>query len=85
MRMEKSTEYALRVKLYEKKCADGRHHDIHDIVADQDGGDQFVVVFGQLKCQCCPFVSIVRQHPFRRGLFRDENAVFHAKGMAASF
>ena len=52
----------IAVKFYEQKCADRRHHDIHDIVADQDGGDQLVIVFGQLERQCCPLVTIVRQH-----------------------
>lgn len=50
------------VKPDEQKCADGRHHDIHDIVADQDGGDQLVIIIGQLECQRCPLVSVVRQH-----------------------
>ena len=35
----------IAIKPYEQKCADGCHHDIHDIVADQDGGDQLVIVF----------------------------------------
>ena len=50
------------VKSDEQKCADGRHHDIDDIVADQDGGDQLVIIFGQLERQRCPLVSVVRQH-----------------------
>ena len=50
------------VKSDEQKCADRRHHDIDDIVADQDGGDQLVIIFGQLERQRCPLVSIVRQH-----------------------
>ena len=49
-------------------------HDIDDIVADQDGGDQLVIIFGQLERQRCPLVSVVRQH-LEAGLFRDENAV----------
>ena len=32
------------------------------IVADQDGGDQLVIIFGQLERQRCPLVSVVRQH-----------------------
>ena len=35
----------IAVKPYEQKCADGCHHDIHDIVADQDSRDQLVIVF----------------------------------------
>ena len=35
----------IAIKPYKQKCADGCHHDIHDIVADQDGGDQLVIVF----------------------------------------
>ena len=50
------------VKSDEQKRTDGRHHDIDDIVADQDGGDQLVIIFGQLERQRCPLVSVVRQH-----------------------
>ena len=50
------------VKSDEQKCADGRHHDIDDIVADQDGGNQLIIIFGQLERQRCPLVSVVRQH-----------------------
>ena len=57
----------IAVKPDEQKCADGRHHDIDDIVADQDGGDQLVIIFGQLERQRCPLVSVVRQH-FEAGL-----------------
>ena len=52
----------IAVKVDEQKRADGRYHDIHNIVANQDGGNQLVIVFGQPERQCCPLVSVVCQH-----------------------
>ena len=43
----------------EQHGADGGRGDIHDIVSDQDRGQQPVIAFEQLTDQCRPFVSLL--------------------------
>ena len=45
----------------EKHRGDGRKGDIDDVVSDEDGGQQFVIILGKLVCQPCPFAALFRQ------------------------
>ena len=51
----------IAVKLHKQQSANGGHGNVHDIVADQDGGNQLVIVFRQAVGQLGPAVTAVRQ------------------------
>ena len=58
----------------EQHGADGGRGDIHDIVSDQDRGQQPVIAFEQLTDQCRPFVSLLAR-VLSRVVFAEEKAV----------
>ena len=50
------------VKLDEQKRTDGCYGNVYDVVANQDGRNQPVVILGKLKGQRRPFVSVVGEN-----------------------
>ena len=50
------------VETDKQKRTDRRNQDIHDIVSNQDGRDQLVVILRQLERQCRSPVSVIREN-----------------------
>ena len=50
----------IAVKLYEQQGGDRGHGDVHNVVADQNGGNELVVIVCQTGGKLCPAVAAVR-------------------------